>query len=452
MTVPPDPAVRERLRALPAVDQLAAALPEATPAEATAAARATLQQRRTELLAGADADADGDPDLVARARAHLRPTLRRVLNGTGVVLHTNLGRAPLADVAADAVADAARGYVDLELDLASGRRGARDAHVAPLLAELTGAQDAMVVNNGAAATLLAAAALAGPGRSIVVSRGQLVEIGGGFRVPDVVAQAGASLVEVGTTNRTRIADFRRALDDGADVVLRVHQSNFRTVGFVEDVAIAELCALGAPTIDDLGSGVLAGGLDALLADEPPARTSVAAGAALVCFSGDKLLGGPQAGILVGTREAVTACRRHPLARALRVGRLPLAALAATLALYRDPARALREIPVLAMLTASPESLADRARRLAEATGGEVVAAVARAGGGALPLLELRGPAVAIGARGAGADDLAARMRAQDPPLLARIADGRVIVDPRTLRGDDELEQAAAAITAALAGP
>ncbi|MDX6717209.1 MAG: L-seryl-tRNA(Ser) seleniumtransferase [Baekduia sp.] len=450
MTDPPDPAVRERLRALPAVDQLAAALPEATPAEATAAARAALQQRRTELLAGAGAD--GDPDLVARARAHLRPALRRVLNGTGVVLHTNLGRAPLAGVAADAVAAAARGYVDLELDLATGRRGARDAHVAPLLAELTGAQDAMVVNNGAAATLLAAAALAGPGRAIVVSRGQLVEIGGGFRVPDVVAQAGARLVEVGTTNRTRIADFRRALDDGADVVLRVHQSNFRTVGFVEDVAIAELCALGAPTIDDLGSGVLAGGLDALLADEPPVRTSVAAGAALVCFSGDKLLGGPQAGILVGTHEAIDACRRHPLARALRVGRLPMAALAATLALYRDPARALREIPVLAMLTASPRTLADRADRLAAATGGEVVAAVARAGGGALPLLELHGPAVAIGPAGAGADDLAARLRAQDPPLLARIADGRVIVDPRTLHGDGELDQAVVAITAALAGP
>ena len=445
MTDPPDPAVRDRLRALPAVDQLAAALPEATPAEATAAARAALQQRRAELLAGAD----GDPDLVARARAQLRPALRRVLNGTGVVLHTNLGRAPLSDVAADAVADAARGYVDLELALATGRRGARDAHVAPLLAELTGAQDAMVVNNGAAATLLAAAALAGPGRSIVVSRGQLVEIGGGFRVPDVVAQAGARLVEVGTTNRTRIADFRRALDDGADVVLRVHQSNFRTVGFVEDVTIGELCALGAPTIDDLGSGVLAGGLDALLVDEPPVRASVAAGAALVCFSGDKLLGGPQAGILVGTRDAVAACRRHPLARALRVGRLPMAALAATLALYRDPARALREIPVLAMLTASPQTLSDRARRLAEATGGDVVAAVARVGGGALPLLELHGPAVAVGPRGAGADDLAARLRSHDPPLLARIADGRVTVDPRTLQGDGELEQAAAAIVGAL---
>jgi L-seryl-tRNA(Ser) seleniumtransferase len=442
---------QERLRALPAVDRLAAQLAGVSPAEATSAARAVLESRRAELLAGAH----GECDLVARTLAHLRTGPRRVLNGTGVIIHTNLGRAPLAQAAAVAVADAARGYLDLELDLATGRRGARDAHVAGLLRELTGAQDALVVNNGAAATLLAAAALAGPGRAIVVSRGQLVEIGGGFRVPEVVAQAGARLVEVGTTNRTRIADYEAGLAGGADVILRVHPSNFRTVGFVEEVGIEALCALGVPTIDDLGSGVLAAGLDALLADEPPVRASVAAGASLVCFSGDKLLGGPQAGILVGTTEAIAACRRHPLARALRLGRLPLAALAATLALYRDPARAMREIPVLAMLAAAPEELARRAHRLAQAAGGEVVDAVARVGGGALPLLELRGPAVALAPAtpsDGGADLLAARLRAHDPPLIARIADGRVIVDPRTLQGDDELEQAAAAITAVLGLP
>jgi L-seryl-tRNA(Ser) seleniumtransferase len=447
--VTPDPTLQERLRMLPAVDQLAASVAAAagvTTVEATAAARAAIDARRAELLAGQDGD---EPDLVARARARLAPSLRRVLNGTGVIIHTNLGRAPLADAAAEAVADAARGYVNLELDLATGRRGARDAHVAGLLAELTGAQDALVVNNGAAATLLAAAALAGPGRSIVVSRGQLVEIGGGFRVPEVVAQAGARLVEVGTTNRTRAADFAAALHDGADVILRVHQSNFRTVGFVEDVAIEELCALGAPVIDDLGSGVLADGLDALLADEPPVRTSIAAGAALVCFSGDKLLGGPQAGLIVGTREAVAACRRHPLARALRVGRLPMAALAATLALYRDPARARAEIPVLAMLGAAPDELAARATQLAAAVGGDVVTATARAGGGALPLLELPGPAVAVGPTGPGADDLAARLRAHDPPLLARVTDGRVTVDPRTLHGDGDLDAAVAALRACL---
>ena len=444
MTVSGDE-LRLRLRALPAVDRLAAELDGATSAEAVAAARAVLEARRAELLAGAT----GDADLAARARAHLRPSLRRVLNGTGVVVHTNLGRAPLADAAVRAAAEAAAGYVNLELDLATGRRGARDAHVAALLCELTGAQAAMVVNNGAAATLLAAAALAGPGRAIVVSRGQLVEIGGGFRVPDVVAQAGARLVEVGTTNRTRASDFAAALAGGADVVLRVHPSNFRTVGFVAEPSVEELCALGAPVIDDLGSGVLAAGLD-VLDGEPPVRGSVAAGAALVCFSGDKLLGGPQAGILVGRADAIAACRRHPLARALRIGRLPMAALEATLALYRDPERAVREIPVLAMLTAAPEVLRERARRLADAAGGEIVEAVARVGGGALPLLELPGPAVAVGPAGAGADAFAARLRAGDPPLVARIADGRVLVDPRTL-ADDELDAAAAALRAAGAG-
>jgi L-seryl-tRNA(Ser) seleniumtransferase len=448
-----DQSAQERLRALPAVDQLAAQLigtvgdGHITAAEATSAARAALDSRREELLAGVAQE----DDLVARAARHLRSGPRRVLNGTGVIIHTNLGRAPLAEAAAVAVGQVARGYIDLEFDLTTGQRGGRDAHVAGLLRELTGGEDALVVNNGAGATLLAAAALAGPGRAIAVSRGQLVEIGGGFRVPEVVAQAGARLVEVGTTNRTRLADYRAALADGADVILRVHPSNFRTIGFVEEVGIEALCALGVPTIDDLGSGVLAAGLDELLADEPPVRGSISAGAALVCFSGDKLLGGPQAGILVGKAEAVAACRRHPLARALRVGRLPLAALAATLALYRDPARALREIPVLTMLAADPGTLTRRARRLAEATGGEVVDTVARAGGGALPLLELRGPAVAIEpAAAGGADALAARLRAQDPPLIARIVDGRVVVDPRTLQGDEELDQAAAAITAALA--
>jgi L-seryl-tRNA(Ser) seleniumtransferase len=444
--------VADALRALPSVDRLAAGLAgEATPSEAVAAARAAIDERRAEILAGTG---DGDAvDLVSRAREHLRPSLRRVLNATGVVIHTNLGRAPLAGAAADAVAEAARGYVNLELDLASGRRGARDAHVASLLAELTGAQDALVVNNGAAAVLLAAAALAGPGAAIVVSRGQLVEIGGGFRIPDVVAQAGARLVEVGTTNRTRRADYAAALAANADapaVILRVHQSNFRTVGFTEDVPIDELTTLGAPVVDDLGSGVLATGLDHLLADEPPARASIAAGAALVCFSGDKLLGGPQAGILAGTAGAVAACRRHPLARALRVGRLPMAALAATLALYRDPDRARREIPVLAMLTAPAATLAARAATLLDAAGvhGELVQAAGRAGGGALPLLELHGPAVAVSAPDPAA--LAARLRAHDPPVLARIADGRVVLDPRTL-ADDEVDTAAAALRAALAG-
>jgi len=487
--------LRARLRALPAVDRLAAQLVNGgapahddvppgrspTPAEATAVARATIERRRAELLAGAR----DEPDLAARARERLRPTLRRVLNGTGVVIHTNLGRAPLADAVVAAVEHAARGSANLELELDSGCRGHRDEHVRELLRELTGAEDGLAVNNAAGAVLLAVAALAGradppgggarrdapaagapaprgPGaadaargaaipRPVIVSRGQLVEIGGGFRIPDVIAQAGARLVEIGTTNRTRLADYERALREagGDAVLLRVHQSNFRTLGFVEEVAVDQLCRLGAPVIDDVGSGALAGDLVPALAGEPSVRDSVAAGAALTCFSGDKLLGGPQAGILVGRADAVEACRRHPLARALRIGRLPIAALSATLALYRDPERARREIPVLAMLDVPHETLDARARQLAAAAGpqAELVESVARVGGGALPLLELTGPAVALNRPDTDPAPLAAALRSADPPLIPRIADGRVLVDPRTL-AEDELDTAAAVIRSA----
>ncbi len=300
----------ERLRALPSVDRLA-----------TAVARAELADRRAELLTGAE----DDVDLVARARERLRPSLRRVLNATGVVVHTNLGRAPLAGAARAAVARAAEGYGNLELDLATGRRGARAAHVEALLRELTGAEAALVVNNGAAGVLLAVAALAGPGREVVVSRGQLVEIGGAFRVPDVVAQGGARLVEVGTTNRTRLGDYAGALGPDTGVVLRVHPSNFRVVGFTEEVGVEALCGLGVPVVDDVGSGAVLDDLE-VLAGEPLVRRSVRAGAAVVAFSGDKLLGGPQAGLLVGRRDAVAACARHPLARAVRIDKLSLAAL------------------------------------------------------------------------------------------------------------------------------
>ena len=442
-------AVRARLRELPAVDRLAAAVAAAEAGavaerEAVAVARATLADRRDEVLAGAR-DA---PDLLARARGRLRPSLRRVLNATGVVVHTGLGRAPLAEAARGAVARAAEGYANLELDLEDGARGSRHDHVEALLRELTGAEAAFVVNNCAAATLLAAAALA-DGRDLVVSRGQLVEIGGGFRVPEVVAQAGARLVEVGTTNRTRLADYAqavRAAGDELGAILRAHPSNFRTVGFVEEVEVEALCSLGVPVIDDAGSGVLDDDLD-LLAGEPPVRRSVRAGAALVAFSGDKLLGGPQAGLLVGTREAVAACRRHPLARAVRIDKLSLAALEATLRLHRDPALARRELPVLAMLTADDATLRARAQRLADATGGTVVEAVARVGGGALPLLDLPGPAVAL--PGGDPAALAAALRRGEPPVVARIADGRVVLDPRTLT-DAEVAPAAAAVRAARA--
>jgi L-seryl-tRNA(Ser) seleniumtransferase len=427
---------REALRRLPAVDRLAVAV-----------ARAALAERRAELLGGAA----GDVDLVERAVERLRPSLRRVLNATGVIVHTNLGRAPLAPAARAAVARVASGYSNLELDLESGERGSRHDHVARLVCELTGAEAAMAVNNCAAAVLLAAAALAG-GRELIVSRGQLIEIGGGFRIPEVVAQAGARLVEVGTTNRTRLDDYRRALSPETGVVLRAHASNFRTIGFVEEVEIEALCTLGVPVVDDVGSGVLADELE-LLADEPPVRRSVQAGAALVCFSGDKLLGGPQAGILAGTREAIGAARRHPLARAVRIDKLSLAALEPTLALYRDPELARAELPVLAMLTAGDDELQRRAEILAGETGGELVAGVARVGGGALPLLELPGPVVAIDAdpaRPGGADGLAAALRRHDPPVMARIRQDRLLLDPRTL-SDEEAREVARAVRAVTGG-
>jgi L-seryl-tRNA(Ser) seleniumtransferase len=427
----PPPGVQERLRELPSVDRLA-----------TAVARAELADRRAELLAGAS----GEADLVGRARERLRPSLRRVLNATGVIVHTNLGRAPLAAEARAAVARAAEGYSNLELDLVAGERGSRHAHVEALLREVTGAEAALAVNNCAAAVLLAAGALAGGGRELVVSRGQLIEIGGGFRIPEVVAQAGAAMVEVGTTNRTRLGDYAAALSDRTGAILRAHPSNFRAVGFVEAVEIEALCGLGVPVIDDVGSGVLADDL-AVLADEPPVRRSVRAGAAVVCFSGDKLLGGPQAGLLVGERDPIAACRRHPLARAMRIDKLSLAALEATLALYRDPEHARRALPVLAMLDADPAALEARARRLADATGGAVVHTSAKVGGGALPLLHLPGPAVALDAGPAGPDALAAALRAGDPPVVGRIQDGRLLLDPRTL-DDEEAQVAAQAVRAA----
>ncbi|MFL5829810.1 MAG: L-seryl-tRNA(Sec) selenium transferase [Solirubrobacteraceae bacterium] len=441
------------LRSLPAVHELAAAL-DAPHALAVAAARAAIDEARTAIRAGGDPDAD----LRRRAGELLaeleRESLRSVINATGVIIHTNLGRAPLAAAAQAAVGVVAGGYSSLELELGTGVRGSRQTHVEHLLTELSGAEAALVVNNGAAAVLLATAALAGQGGSVVVSRGQLVEIGGGFRIPDVVAQSGAKLVEVGTTNRTRIEDYEAALADDArcSVILRVHPSNFRSLGFVEEVAIEALCALGRPVIDDVGSGVLAdaNGIPAL-GDEPSLKRSVAAGAAIVCCSGDKLLGGPQAGLLLGRDEAIAAAARHPLARALRIDKLSLAALEATLRLYRDPALARREIPVLAMLDVAPTALARRAERLRDGIGpnsAEVVSVSAKVGGGALPLLELEGPAVALTIAAHPAATMGA-LRAHDPPVVARIHDGRVLIDPRTLR-DEDLEAVIAAARAALA--
>lgn len=385
-------------------------------------------------LLGEHRAAGTTPDGVAGALgARLRPSLGRVVNATGVVLHTNLGRAPLAPSAIAAALDAA-GAASLEWDRASGARGSRHVHVVEHLRALTGAEDACVANTNAGAVLLALCSLGGG--EVVVSRGQLVEIGGGFRVPDVLATSGVRLVEVGTTNRTGLADYAAAIGPRTAAVLRVHPSNFRTVGFTEEVGVAELAALarerGVTLVDDLGSGVLAA--DPRLPDEPDARAAVAAGADLVCFSADKLLGGPQAGIVVGTAAALARCRAHPLMRALRPDKLTLAALEATLALHREPERAWREIPALAMIGASPAGRRARAGTLAEAVGGEVVETVGRAGGGTLPLLVLPSHAVALDASDPGA--LAARLRDGAPPVAARVARGRVLLDVLALDDRD----------------
>jgi L-seryl-tRNA(Ser) seleniumtransferase len=431
---------------------------------AVTAARQAVDARRGELVQGAPSaeSSNGDAavaerDLVVRAAAAsadaaARPSLRRVINATGVIVHTNLGRAPLARAAVEQALDAAEGYSNLEYDCEQ-RRGSRQTHVEHLLRDLTGAEAALAVNNCAAAALLACAALAA-GREVVVSRGQLVEIGGSFRVPEVIEQSGAHLREVGTTNRTRLADYERAVGPETGAIMRAHPSNFRTVGFVEETPIEDLAALGSraglPVIDDAGSGALADGIPEM-ADEPPVRRSVAAGCAVTCFSGDKLLGGPQAGLMVGTAEAIDRCRTHPLARAVRIDKLSLAALEATLRLYRDPETARREIPVLRMLTTPEEELVRRAERmrsrLAEAgVTAAVIRASGRAGGGALPLVALEGPVCAVEPpAGVGVDVLARRLRAGDPPIVARSREGRLLLDPRTLQGDAEADAAAQAV-------
>jgi L-seryl-tRNA(Ser) seleniumtransferase len=408
----------KRLRALPSVDQLARAV-----------ARAELSARREAILTGAEDS--GDIDLITGARARLQQSLTRVLNATGVIVHTNLGRAPLARAAAAAVAQVASGYCNLEMELSNGERSRRGQQVESLLCELTGAQDALVVNNGAAAVLLAVRALAGPGREVIVSRGELIEIGGGFRIPDIVRESGSTLIEVGTTNRTRVSDYTHARSERTGAILRVHQSNFHMTGFVERAALHELALTGTPVVDDIGSGAMTDDLRCI-ASEPTARESLAAGATLTCFSADKLLGGPQAGILLGSAPAVAACRESALARALRIDKLCLAGLEATLLVHRDPELALREIPVLAMLSADSGELMRRTRRLASITGGEIVQTVSRVGGGALPVCELPGPAVALHAGSDGAHELAARLRSGQPALLVRVQADRVVLDARTL--------------------
>jgi L-seryl-tRNA(Ser) seleniumtransferase len=428
------------LRDLPSVDRLLAdeALASAPRSLALAAARTALDRAREEIAAGADPG-----DVAAAARRELErlqtASLRRVLNATGVIVHTNLGRAPLAASAVRRLEELGGSYSNLELDLESGARGSRQDHVAALLRRLTGSEAALVVNNNAAAVLLALAALA-EGREVVVSRGELVEIGDGFRIPDVLARSGARMVEIGTTNRTKAADYERAIGPETAAILRVHQSNYRIVGFTASVATDELArvarAAGLPLVDDLGSGSL---ID--VGDEPTAAASVAAGADLVCFSGDKLLGGPQAGIVVGRAELVERLRRHPLQRALRADKLTLVALEETLSLYADPERARAEIPVLRMLDEPVDAVRERAERLAGLIGGEVEETVARVGGGALPLAELQSAACAI------EEDLAAPLRLGSPPVVGIVRDGRLLLDARTLTADEVDEVARAVLHA-----
>jgi L-seryl-tRNA(Ser) seleniumtransferase len=420
-----------RLRDLPSVDELARSSDDPL---AVDAARTVLARAREQLRRGEPA---GDlAELLQLELCALRaPRLRRVINATGVIVHTNLGRAPLAEAALDHVVAAARGYSNLEYDVPAGARGSRQAHVSDLLQRLTGAEAALVVNNNAAAMMLALAALA-EGREVIVSRGELIEIGDGFRIPDVLVRSGARLREVGTTNRTRAADYERAVGPETAMLLRVHQSNFRVVGFTEQPSVADLAHVARRHelvfVDDLGSGALSD-----VGDEPTPRASLAAGADLVCFSGDKLLGGPQAGIVVGHAELVEQLRRHPLQRALRADKLTIAALEGTLRLAIDSAE---EIPVTRMLREPAEIVRARAEKLAQLVGGEVEETVARAGGGALPLTELPSFACAV------EQSLAEALRAGEPPVIGIVRDGRLLLDCRTLR-DDEVDEVAEAVRA-----
>jgi L-seryl-tRNA(Ser) seleniumtransferase len=422
--------VTDSRRQLPSIDALlagpgvAALLAEHPRALVLKAARAAVDAAR-EL--GGTPPAEGWDAAVRAAVVRLAvPSLAPVINATGVVLHTNLGRAPLAPQAIAAITRVAQGYAALEYDLGRGTRGSRHAICRDLLVELTGAADALVVNNAAGALLLALSALARGGEA-VVSRGELVEIGGSFRIPDIMARSGAKLVEVGTTNRTHPQDYERALTADSRVLLKVHRSNFQVTGFTADVAVVELAELAfqkkLKCLYDLGSGLLMNLSNWGLSGEPTVSEGVAAGADLVAFSGDKLLGGPQAGILVGSEAAIAACRADPIARAVRADKLTLAALEATLALYREPETARREIPVLRMLTEGLDTIKRRAQQL----GGELIEGDSEVGGGSFPGAKLK-----TWLAGFPDERLAERLRANDPPIIARVAGSRVLLDARTI--------------------
>ncbi len=456
-------------RRLPSVDALLATAPFAAllarhPRERVLTRlRERLDEARAGLAGSFEPDAPARPegwavdlaaDVATRLEADDAVSLRSVVNATGVVLHTNLGRAPLAEAARAAMADAARGYSNLEYDLDTGARGSRYDHCASLLVELTGAEGALVVNNAAAGLVLALNTVA-RGRGVVVSRGELVEIGGGFRIPEILERSGVTLVEVGSTNRTRPADYAAALlEHDVGAVLKVHRSNFRMRGFTEEAGVEDLAALaagaGLPLLYDLGSGLLADPAALGLPPEPRPQDALRSGADLVVVSGDKLLGGPQAGLVLGGGELVAAMRANPLCRALRVDKVTLAGLEATLRLYLDPDRALSAVPTLRMLSLSEEDVHKRADALAgrlEGVEGVAVERVSGAvGGGTYPDVEL--PSWAVVLRGGSPSALARALRRGDPPVIGRIDDDGLVLDVRTV-GERELGAVARRVREAL---
>jgi L-seryl-tRNA(Ser) seleniumtransferase len=410
------------------------------------AVRAELADLRQLVGSGQLIDGRADPEAIAarageRLQHEMRPKLRPVINATGIVLHTNLGRAPMAAVAALAAYDAASGYLNLELDLETGKRSSRQDAVREWICRLTDAESATAVNNNAAATVISLRALA-QGKEVVISRGQLIEIGGSFRIPDIMAVSGAILREVGTTNITRLSDYEKAVTPNTAALLRVHTSNYRVTGHTEAVALEDLVALGKkhnlPVIDDIGSGALLDFGRFGLAGEPIARDSIKAGADLALFSGDKLLGGPQAGILAGRKDLIQRIEKDPLMRAFRLDKMTLAALEATLRLYLDEERALRDVPVLALLGLTLENLRQRASDLAgklreiDGISAGVMEDTAFVGGGSLPDQALKTMVVAVESRGQGDDELAYRLRTGTPAVMVRVRDGKVLFDMRTI--------------------
>jgi L-seryl-tRNA(Ser) seleniumtransferase len=465
MSQPPDPA--DALRSIPSVSRMlesdaTSALLERFPrATVVRAVRETLDALRDEVRAGGTAPA-GPEELAPRVLACLEdemgPGLRRVINATGIVAHTGLGRSVLPPDAMEAIAEQARGYCLLQVDRETGGRSKRDVHCEELIRELTGCEAAVVVNNNAAATMLTLNTMA-EGKEVIISRGQLVEIGGAFRIPDVLRRSGATLVEVGCTNKTHLRDYEAAINERTGLLMKVHTSNYRLLGFVKEVPIEEMAELGkrrgVPVVDDLGAGALIDMREFGFPEEPLVQDSVAAGADLITISADKLIGGPQGGIILGSAEAIAKVRKNPIARVVRVGKLTLIALEAALKYFLDKKRALAEHPTTRMLTMPMEELERRARVIAEEIGAvpgvtvEVVEETSEVGSGAFPAHEIPTFVVSIDAPGLSTEELALDLRKRALPVFARVKKDRLLLDPRTVQ-DDELSEVAEAVREELA--